>query len=299
MPTPLVLLVVIGILDWLSLVIILVVLAVAPVFMILVGRMTEQRVIRRWEALTTLGAHFLDTLQILPTLRAYGRPERQETQIADVAEELRRTTLAVLREAFLSALVLETLAAVGTALVAVPLALRLISGQINLASALAVVMLTPEVFLALRLRSPRVVRAAGHLRVAGVLSGPARLGPAGRRADPRARGRVALGTGKSTLLGASVGLLAPQFGSVSVGSVVQSQVEGELWRRNFAFVPRRPHLFSGTLADNIRLGFRPADDDHDRLAAAVEVAQLDELLALLSLGLSGPRRKSREGLEES
>ena len=147
---PLVLLGVIGALDWLSLLILLAALGAVPVFMVLVGKLTDQRVARRWAALGVLGAHFLDTVQGLPVLRAYGRARRQEAQIAAVTDDLRRTTLAVLREAFLSALVLETLAAVGTALVAVPLALRLIGGHMALAPALTVLVLTPEVFLPLR-----------------------------------------------------------------------------------------------------------------------------------------------------
>ena len=147
---PLVLLGVIGALDWVSLLVLVAVLGVVPVFMVLVGKLTAQRVAARWAALGALGAHFLDTVQGLPLLRAYGRARRQEAQIAAVTDDLRRTTLAVLREAFLSALVLETLAAVGTALVAVPLALRLIGGHMTLAPALTVLILTPEVFLPLR-----------------------------------------------------------------------------------------------------------------------------------------------------
>ncbi|MHB1819341.1 MAG: thiol reductant ABC exporter subunit CydD [Streptosporangiaceae bacterium] len=148
--SPLVLLGVIGVFDWLSMVIVLAVLGAVPLFMVLVGRLTERRVARRWAALATLGAHFLDTVQGLPVLRAYGRARRQEARIAAVTDDLRRTTLAVLRQAFLSALVLETLAAVGTALVAVPLALRLLGGHMTLAPALTVLILTPEVFLPLR-----------------------------------------------------------------------------------------------------------------------------------------------------
>lgn len=147
---PVVLLGVIGDLDWLSLIVVLVALALVPVFMILIGRLTEERVARRWLALTALGSHFLDTVEGLATLRAYGRAHRQEDQIAEVTDEVRRTTLSVLREAFLSALVLETLAALGTALVAVPLAIRLIDGHVTLAPALSVLVLTPEVFLPLR-----------------------------------------------------------------------------------------------------------------------------------------------------
>jgi thiol reductant ABC exporter CydD subunit len=147
---PVILLVTITVLNWLSGVILLGVLVLVPIFMVLVGRLTQERVARRWEALSRLGSQFLEAVEGLPTLKAYGRARRQEARIEAVTGELRRTTLAVLREAFLSALVLETLAAVGTALVAVPLALNLLSGRISLAPALAALILTPEIFLLLR-----------------------------------------------------------------------------------------------------------------------------------------------------
>lgn len=150
MVAPVVLLSAITILNWLSGVILLAVLALVPIFMVLVGRLTQERVARRWDALARLGSQFLEAVEGLPTLKAYGRARRQEARIEAVTGELRRNTLAVLREAFLSALVLETLAAVGTALVAVPLALSLLSGRIPLAPALAVLILTPETFLLLR-----------------------------------------------------------------------------------------------------------------------------------------------------
>lgn len=188
---PVVLIGVIGALDWLSLLILLAALGVVPVFMALVGRLTQARVARRSRALGALGAHFLDAVEGLPTLRAYGRARRQEAQIEAVTGELRRTTLGVLREAFLSALVLETLAAVGTALVAVPLALRLIDGRMTLAPALTILVLTPEVFLPLRRASADFHAAADGLeaasRVFELLDGAPGAPPPGKASANRAR----------------------------------------------------------------------------------------------------------------
>jgi len=220
--SPVVLLGVIAGLDWLSLLILLAALAVVPVFMVLVGRLTAERVAQRWAALTALGAHFLDAVEGLPILRAYGRERVQEEQIARVTDDLRRTTLAVLRETFLSSLILETLAAVGTALVAVPLALRLLDGRMTLAPALAVLLLTPEVFLPLRRASADFHAATEGLsatdRVFAILDAvgeparPARMpdrhpapgsptppspAPAAHDAEPAAATAAATGTGAS------------------------------------------------------------------------------------------------------
>jgi len=326
---PLVLLGVIGIVDWLSFVILLAALGVVPVFLALIGRLTEQRLARRWQALGTLGAQFLDVVEGLATLRAFGRAHRQETQIAEVTEELRRTTLAVLKEAFLSALVLETLAAVGTALVAVPLALRLLSGHMTLAPALTALILTPEVFLPLRRASADFHAAAEGLsamdRIFDILGpaashdtrvpafaapapgtaprGPTSLVLADVSVRYEARGGAALdhvdlevapgervafvgpsGAGKSSLLGVVLGLVPLGSGSISLGSVSLADADPRWWRSQFAYVPQRPHLFAGTLEENLRLG--DIDATARELAAALAAAQLTALVANLPDGLA-------------
>jgi len=337
--SPLVLLGVIGLVDWLSAVILLAALGVVPVFMVLIGRLTEQRLARRWQALSTLGAQFLDVVEGLATLRAFGRARRQETQIAEVADELRRTTLAVLKEAFLSALVLETLAAVGTALVAVPLALRLLAGHMTLAPALTVLVLTPEVFLPLRrasvdfhaaaegfsamdrvfeilepatgpdTRLPALgvpalgVPALGVPASGSAARAPASLVLAAVSVRYEARGgaaldhvdlqvapgeRVALigpsGAGKSSLLGALLGLVPLGSGTISLGGVALADADPHWWRSQFAYVPQRPHLFAGTLEENLRLG--DIDPTSGELAAALGAAQLAALVASLPDGLA-------------
>ena len=147
--TPVVLLT-IGWIDPMSLAIVAVPLALVPVFMVLIGRRTEERVARRWEALAGLSARFLDAVEGLATLRAFDRTTHERRAMADAGERLRRATMAVLAVSFLSAFALELLATIGTALVAVPLGIRLVDGHITLAPALAVLVLTPEVFLPLR-----------------------------------------------------------------------------------------------------------------------------------------------------
>lgn len=147
---PVVLLAWVAHLDLLSAGILFLTLALLPGFVVLLNQLTRARVAARWQALTRLSGQFLDAVDGLATLRAFGRARAQRDTIAAATDRLRRTTLATLQVALLSALVLETLAAVGTALVAVPLGLRLLSGQMLLAPALAILVLTPEVYLPLR-----------------------------------------------------------------------------------------------------------------------------------------------------
>ena len=126
-------------------------LALFPVFGILVGRAELPRwPTRRWRQVEAFGRQIADVFEGLPVLRALGMSARQRERIAEAAEGLRAASLSTLRVALLSALVLDTLASVSVALVAVPLGLRLLSGSIRLAPALAVLLIAPEVFLPLR-----------------------------------------------------------------------------------------------------------------------------------------------------
>jgi ATP-binding cassette, subfamily C, bacterial CydD len=136
--------------DWISAVVIAVTLPLIPVFAVLVGWHTKTQTRRQWRLLATLGGHFLDVVEGLPTLKVFGRAKAQEDVIAEVTEDYRAATMSTLRVAFLSALVLELSAAVATALVAVEVGLRLLYGHLGYETALLVLLLTPEAFLPLR-----------------------------------------------------------------------------------------------------------------------------------------------------
>jgi ATP-binding cassette, subfamily C, bacterial CydD len=136
--------------DWISAVVIAVTLPLIPVFAVLVGLHTKARTQRQWRLLATLGGHFLDVVEGLPTLKLFGRAKAQAQMIQQISEEHRKATMGTLRVAFLSALVLELAAALATALVAVEVGLRLLAGHLGYQTALLVLLLTPEAYLPLR-----------------------------------------------------------------------------------------------------------------------------------------------------
>ncbi len=136
--------------DWISGVVIAVTLPLIPFFAALAGLHTKAATRRQWRLLAQLGGHFLDVVQGLPTLKAFGRAKFQEQVIARVTSEHRTATMATLRIAFLSALVLELSAALATAVVAVETGLRLLYGHMPYQTALLVLLLTPEAYLPLR-----------------------------------------------------------------------------------------------------------------------------------------------------
>jgi ATP-binding cassette subfamily C protein CydCD len=137
--------------DLLSAVVIAVTLPLIPLFMVLIGMYTRSRVDRQWSSLARLSGQFLDFVEGLPTLMVFGRAKAQATALREGGERYRSMTMGVLRVSFLSSLVLELLAAIAVALVAVEIGLRLVSGGLTLTTGLFILILAPEAYLPLRL----------------------------------------------------------------------------------------------------------------------------------------------------
>jgi thiol reductant ABC exporter CydD subunit len=119
-------------------------------FMVLVGKGAQAKARSRWLALSTLSGHFLEVVRGLPTLRAYRREAAQALKIEAVAERYRAETMGTLRIAFLSALVLELCAMLGTALAAATIGVQLDGGHLGLQAGLTVLILAPELYGPLR-----------------------------------------------------------------------------------------------------------------------------------------------------
>lgn len=147
--TPTVLAVIAG-LDLVAAVTITVTIPLIPVFMVLVGRLTQRYATERLEMMQRLGGRLLDLLAGLPTLKALGRERGPGARVRELGAAYRRTTMQALRVAFLSGAVLELLATLSVALVAVGVGLRLVFGELDLTTGLAVLVLAPEVYLPLR-----------------------------------------------------------------------------------------------------------------------------------------------------
>ncbi len=150
--------------DWLAALILAITLPLLVVFMVLVGVGAQRASRTRWQVLRRLSGHFFDVLSGLVTLRIFGRAHRQVVVVGDVTDAYRRTTMQVLRIAFLNTFVLELAATLGTALVAVAVGLRVVSGNLDLEPALCVLILAPEVYLPLR-RLGSEFHAANEARV--------------------------------------------------------------------------------------------------------------------------------------
>ncbi|TCB99782.1 thiol reductant ABC exporter subunit CydD [Micromonospora zingiberis] len=304
--------------DWSSALIIALTLPLIPIFGALLGWQAQAATERQWRRLSRLGGHFLDMVAGLPTLRAFGRARAQTEAVRRMADGHRVATMKTLRIAFLSALVLELVATLSVALVAVPVGIRLLGGGLTLQIALLVLLLTPEAYLPLRAAGSRFhasMEGLTALDEAFTLTGSAPAPTARTGALPDGRGeirfeavtvaydrtvalrdvsltirpgeRIAIigpsGAGKSTLLGLLLGFVTPTAGRVTVAGVDLAGADLDGWRRQLAWVPQRAHLFAASLADNIRLGTPEASST--AVATAVRDAALDDVIAALPDGL--------------
>ncbi len=147
---PVMILLVVFPLDTLTGVVFLVTAPLIPFFMSLIGRASENETRHQWQALSRLGSYFLDTLQGITTLKTLGQSRARTRQIEDVSEKYRETTLKVLRITFLSALALELLATLSTAVVAVEIGLRLLYSKIAFEQAFFILLMAPEFYQPLR-----------------------------------------------------------------------------------------------------------------------------------------------------
>ncbi|MEI2652709.1 MAG: ATP-binding cassette domain-containing protein [Microthrixaceae bacterium] len=308
--------------DLLSAVILLIAVPLIPVFMILIGRLTEERSQRQWATLQRLGSHFHDVLVGLETLRLFGRAEAQIDRVRQVTDDYRRAVMGTLRVAFLSTLVLELLATLSVALVAVTAGVRLADGTISLTTALVVLLLAPECSLPLRR-----VGAAFHAATAGAdavddleevdaLSESAdgtgsvttgglhvkalvitdavrghRVGPVDLDVAP---GEVVAlvgptGSGKSTVLAAVTGDTPIGSGSVEVGGVSIGDLSRDRRRAAIVAIPQHPAALGATVDESVSLGCPTSTTDGRR--AALAAVGLDHAEARRPGELSGGERQ--------
>jgi len=302
-----------------------------PFFMIIIGKGAEAVTKRQYETLRLLSAHFLDSLQGLTTLKLFGQSKGQAKNIAKVSEQYRDTTLGVLRITFLSALALEMLATISTALVAVEIGFRLLYDRMEFLPALFLLVLAPEFYMPLRTLGARfhagmngttaakriyeildikvdskqwTVGSSPSAELSSIVIDnvtfiyPNETIPALQNINLKIeKGQhIALvgktGAGKSTLVQLLLGFIQPTQGNINY----QLLITNHHLLNSIAWVPQKPHLFHTSITENIRLG--KADATHDEVIQAAKAARLHDFIESLPekyetiVGESGARLSS-------
>lgn len=279
--------------DLLTAIIFLFTAPLIPLFMILIGNLADKWANRQWHILGKMNSHFLDVLEGLTTLKLLQRNMNQTKIISRLSKEWAKATMGVLRIAFLSAFFLEFFMTISTALIAVSLGLRLITGSIDFQIAFFLLLLAPEFYGPLRKLGVQYhagVSASKAVEdIFNLLSLPLSENQNeglvidkeafekglvfenvsfSYEGDRQALNKINLriqkgeklalvgssGAGKSTLLQLIMGFAHPQAGRILIGEIPLRDINLESLRRQIAFVPQKPHLFHGTVAENIAFG---------------------------------------------
>ncbi|WIV59422.1 thiol reductant ABC exporter subunit CydC [Amycolatopsis nalaikhensis] len=269
--------------DWPSGVIVALTVPLLPIFAILVGKYTAGRVAGATDATHRMSERLLELVRVLPVLTAFRRAMAQAGTVRVLSERHRRATLKTLKVAFSSAFVLELIATLSVALVAVVIGVRLVGGSLPLAIGLGVLILAPECYQPLR-----AVGAAFHAsedgveavrRVADLLATPVRetgtapvergevkvsslrvarrggFAPDGETFTVRPGETVWLrapsGGGKSTTLAALLGFVPAADGAITVGTTNLADADLTRWREQVAWVPQSPVFTGGTVREEV------------------------------------------------
>ncbi|OAE01545.1 thiol reductant ABC exporter subunit CydD [Arthrobacter sp. OY3WO11] len=286
--------------DWVSAVVIVLTVPLVPLFMVLIGRYTEDNVREAQAALGRLSAHMLELAKGLPVLVGLGRATAQRKALEEISEEYRTRTMGTLRTAFLSALALELISTISVAVVAVFIGVRLVHGDMPLEAGLLALILAPDCYLPLRelgtahhasddgrvalaetnavteAPEPRPLPAAKAGRPGApvsvtdlTVSYSGRPGPAvGPLTFTAAQGRItaldgASGAGKSTVLGVLAGTIGD-----GAGTTVTGTIRG-IDRSALAWVPQHPVMLAETVLDEVLL-YLSGDIEGSRGQAGME-----------------------------
>ncbi len=313
---PISILIVVFPMDLLSGIVMLVTAPLIPFFMIMIGKGAEIVTKRQYQTLSRLSAHFLDSLQGLTTLKVFGQSKAHAKNIEKVSNQFRDTTLGVLRITFLSALALELLATLSTAIIAVEIGFRLLYARMEFQEAFFILILAPEFYLPLRMLGARfhagmsgttaakriyeildtaipASTTAASTVLADQISDiefsnvtytyPNETSPALENINLQVNvgQQIALvgesGSGKSTLINLLLGFIQPTSGTITINNNLPVTNYG--LRNSIAWVPQRPHLFHDTIDANIRLG-KP-DATHEEIIEAARAAHLHEFIETL------------------
>ena len=290
-----------------------------PFFMILIGKQADKLNKQQWERMQFLGGHFLDVLQGLTTLKVFGRAKEQVHVIGRLSGEFRDATLKVLRIAFLSALVLELIGTISTAMIAVYLGVSLVYGEVEFLPAFFILLLAPDFYAPLR-----QLGAAFHTGLSGKVSLTAvqeyltsgiEVVRTGQETLKRPMQTIEFrdvayeyeedhvgletftgvlkrgysymlvgesGAGKTTISNVLMQLLTPTKGRVTVDGYDLQTLDSQWYHEQIAYLSQTPYIMSGTLRENLQFGLEASDET---LWKVLQQVQLADFVSALPLGL--------------
>ena len=304
--------------DWLSGLVLMLTAPMVPMFMIIIGHKAHDLNQKHWTKLLRMSSHFLDIIQGLTQLKIFNASRQEMAAVKTISEDYGNQTMGILKIAFLSSFMLEFLASIAIALVAVILGFRLYYGDVDYLLALWVLLLAPEFYLPFRQLGTQY-----HAKMAGVtaaqdmlqiLSIPIKENQAetqfkapfdisltdvnftysGRKNTLKNinltlsnHGLYAVigesGAGKSTLIDTILGFNTPDSGSMTINGTKHTSAERDAWLNHCGWIAQQGHIFYGSLGFNIAL---TEDYDNAKIQQVLTSVGLADFVAQLKDGLN-------------
>ncbi|MGC3837011.1 thiol reductant ABC exporter subunit CydD [Moritella viscosa] len=304
--------------DWRSGLVLMLTAPMVPMFMIIIGHKAHDLNQKHWTKLLRMSSHFLDIIQGLTQLKIFNASRQEMAAVKTISEDYGNQTMGILKIAFLSSFMLEFLASIAIALVAVILGFRLYYGGVDYLLALWVLLLAPEFYLPFRQLGTQY-----HAKMAGVtaaqdmlqiLSTPIKENQtetrfkspfdialtdvnftySGRKNTLKNinltlsnHGLYAVigesGAGKSTLIDTILGFNTPDSGSMTINGTKHTPAERDTWLNHCGWIAQQGHVFYGSLGFNIAL---TEDYDDTKIQQVLTSVGLADFVSQLKDGLN-------------
>ncbi|MFT7008820.1 MAG: ATP-binding cassette subfamily C protein CydD [Colwellia sp.] len=325
---PLAILIAVFPIDWQSGLILLFTAPMVPFFMILIGHKAQRLNEEHWAKLQRMSSHFLDIIQGLTQLKIFNASRREIAAVKKISDDYGDETMGILKIAFLSSFVLEFLASISIALVAVILGFRLYYGDVDYIFALWVLLLAPEFYLPFRQLGTQY-----HAKMAGVSAAedlievlnepqiqanqqdtfiapftinlvqaefayPERSNALTNvTIEFSSHGLYAVigdsGSGKSTLTDMVLGFVQPNAGQVMINDKPLTSANRDQWLKHCGWISQQAQVFYGSLAFNVAM----SDDYQDELVLeALEKAGLASFVQTLEQGIKSTIGEAGAGI---
>ncbi len=290
-----------------------------PIFMFLIGSKAQDMTDKQWKSLSYFSSHFLDVLQGITTLKFLGQSKKQSHKISEISEEFRLATMKTLRIAFLSSLVLELVATLSTAVLAVEIGVRLLYGYIGYEPALFILIIAPEFYAPLRNLGARfhsgmegvsvgkrvcsVIDKVNTLslkdskKVVPLQNFPIKIDSLSYRYPEQERyalksinmtinqnEKIAIvgktGSGKSTFIKILLKIIDKYDGTINLGRYELNLIDEDHIKNLISWAPQKPYLFNKTIKENLLLAKPTAADEE--IMESLRLAALSDFVNSLN-----------------
>ena len=307
---PLVLVIFTFINDWISGLIFLFTAPLIPFFMILIGKIADKENKKQWQVFQKLAVYMADLLPGLLVVKAYNQTQRQLKQVEKNGEKFSEATLKVLKIAFISAFMLEFIATISIAIIAVNIGLRLLYGQVSFLPAFFCLLVAPQFYQPFRQFGSAFHEAMNGIVASSEIYKLIQAAPNNKQKNIvlemekapqiifenvdfsykndenvlknlnftiKAGSQVVLtganGAGKSTIFKLLLKLLDVKSGKILIDGKNLYDIDEQSWLNNIGWVAQEPYVFKSSLRENITLGRACSKTQLERVTQLVNLTE--------------------------